>query len=265
MRPSALCHAIPAVLVTLIAASTAHAAPGFAMRWDHCYADGGATNKNFACDTNTGSANLVVTFSPDSAFTDLVGVAIYLDIQSASSTVPPWWQMVNAGTCRKTAISANIQPNSLDTHCDDIYGVSSAGGLGSFQETLPGHIKVSMAFGMPLEEQATVLPGREYFAANLQINYSKSVGTGACAGCLTPMCLTVFHIQLEGLSRSEFLYGQEGSNSNTVGWQGGSPDIQFYKDLEFDHPWTTGWVNVSCGLPTPARNATWGAIKSLYR
>ena len=88
--------------------SIATAAPGFAMRWDRCYADAGGSNKNFACNTNSGTETLVITFSPDTAIANLSGIEIYLDIQSASASIPAWWQLKNTGTCRQGAISVNM-------------------------------------------------------------------------------------------------------------------------------------------------------------
>ena len=247
--------------------SIATAAPGFAMRWDRCYADAGGSNKNFACNTNSGTETLVITFSPDTAIANLSGIEIYLDIQSASASIPAWWQMKNTGTCRQGAISVNMTADPSAVRCDDTFAGNAAGGIGAYNIFSPGpdRISMSIAEAAPQTALASVTPGREYFAANIKIDHTKSVGAGACVGCTTPMCLTIFQMRLVSPAHTEFIYGQEGPNSNTVGWQGGSPDIGFYKDTEFDHPWTTGWFNQACGLPTPARNQTWGAIKSMYR
>jgi len=57
-----------------------------------------------------------------------------------------------------------------------------------------------------------------------------------------------------------------GPNSNTAAWQGGSPALYYTPpDTTIYRRSPGSWFINSCGLPTPARTPTWGAIKSLYR
>jgi len=52
-----------AALLVLAFALTARAAstpPGVSLRWDNCFSDGGVANKDFACDTNSGSEMAMV-------------------------------------------------------------------------------------------------------------------------------------------------------------------------------------------------------------
>ena len=55
MRPAgtrALLVVLPALLAVV---SAAHAGSGVNLRWDRCLGDAGVFNKNFACNTNSGS------------------------------------------------------------------------------------------------------------------------------------------------------------------------------------------------------------------
>jgi hypothetical protein len=65
--------------------------PGVNIRWDNCFDDGGLMNKTFACNTNTGQEQLVVSFVLADAMPDVSGQEIIVDIRSASATLPAWW------------------------------------------------------------------------------------------------------------------------------------------------------------------------------
>jgi hypothetical protein len=94
-------------IMTVALAASAHAAttpPGVNLRWDSCYADGGVINKTFACDTNTGSERLVMSFVLDADMLDVSGQEIRVFIKSVNPTLPSWWALKNAGTCRVTSL-----------------------------------------------------------------------------------------------------------------------------------------------------------------
>jgi hypothetical protein len=84
-------------------------------------------------------------------------------------------------------------------------------------------------------------PGIEYYAGNLTILNSKTVGTGACTGCSRPLGWYVSLITVAGLA--------------------GRRD-----DLTAPLPGGYRWViwNDPAQI-VPARSSSWGQIKSLYR
>jgi len=82
----------------------------------------------------------------------------------------------------------------------------------------------------------------------------KTVGTGACAGCQTGVCIVFNSILLNTpiLANDRTLSGpSNGTDSNYCMWQGGG------------NP-TVG-VITGCPAATPTKQRTWGAVKALYR
>lgn len=83
----------------------------------------------------------------------------------------------------------------------------------------------------------------------LQISHVKTTGLGACSGCGTPVCivfnsLTVYDYPPFGGVRA---YVPNPLQRNFVTWQGGTSGMAI------------------CPAATPARNRTWGVLKTLYR
>lgn len=91
--------------------------------------------------------------------------------------------------------------------------------------------------------------GSEYYSMNFVVNNAKTVGTGACAGCLDPVCIVLNEILItqpagtpgESPAVTDLL------TSNYVTWQGG----------QIAAP--------GCPAATPTVNRTWGQVKSIYR
>jgi hypothetical protein len=118
-----------AALVLCCFATAAHAAQGMNLRWDACMGDGGVLNKNFACDTNTGSEQLVVSFQTDSVFAPVSGVEFSILIRSPLGAINNWWQLKNSGTCRQTALSASAAPLGTPVNCEPLWAGIASGGL----------------------------------------------------------------------------------------------------------------------------------------
>lgn len=261
-------------LASLVVVPSAHAARGTAIRWDQCYGDGGAANKNFACDTNVGSEALVVSFRPETTMTQVNGLEVTLTIVSAGSSLPAWWQFKNSGTCRQAALSTNFAISPTAVNCLDTFGGIAAGGIGSYQIGLGDQgfmanaARLTIAEAVSLADLAQIDAGHEYFAANIKITNVKTVGTGTCAGCVTPVCFLLRSVKVTepvGVGDLE-LFDPMGPNSWAAAWQGGSPVLQYNPETHCGGSCVfQGWSLEACGLPTPARNQTWGAIKSLYR
>src|SRR5262245_45469495 len=76
-------------------------AGGISLAWNDCLGAGGASNRTFACDTNAGFNDLYVSFDPPVDLSDVDGSNPIIDLQSASTPLPPWWQFKNAGSCHR--------------------------------------------------------------------------------------------------------------------------------------------------------------------
>ena len=243
-----------ALLVAITVSSVAHAA-GINLAWTDCKGDGGLSNRAFACNVNTGSNALVVSFVAPAGVTGMSGNELVVDVISTTSPLPAWWQMKNASTCRQNSLSTNfVAPGSL-ANCLDAWSGQGAGGIGAYTQVAPGggwtiptineaqHARMVIAI-------ATASPGpidadAEYFSGNILINNAKTVGTGACVGCTEAVCIVLNSLKItQGVGIGDFtLSTPVTAGSNIVTWQG---------------------IGADCNA-VPVRNATWGAVKSLYR
>jgi len=274
IRTAAL-FAVASLAFPMIAQSAAVSPPGVNLRWDQCYGDGGAWNKSFACDTNTGSDRMIASFELAADMPELVtGVEVSVDLASATNPIPAWWQFKNAGTCRAASLFANptIPPGS--TNCVDWADAQAAGGIGSYQVGAFGgqnSARIVMAFAVPFNALATLYAGQEYFAFQVGFNHAKTVGTGSCSGCTDPVVIFLSAIKVTTPVASADMQMNRGANwtgSQYVSWQSGYPiNIVHACGLHFldkcGLPYTT--FNVVPYDVTNARPSTWGQVKSLYR
>ena len=256
------------VVVALALPSVAIAGgPGVNIRWDNCFDDGGLMNKTFACNTNAGQEQLVVSFVLAEPMLDVSGQEIVVDIRSASATLPAWWAFRNAGTCRTASLAFTVGAVGSEVNCTEWSGGQAAGGIGVYQIGSPGPngALLKAAVAVPSTAPAALDPGVEYISGRLRINNLKTTGTGACAGCTEPVCiyLTAIVVTTPVLANNVWLTtGANDVASQVVTWQDG-----LVRNLAPNCGLVGCLPTFDCVLDpsTSARNSTWGAVKSLYR
>jgi hypothetical protein len=271
--------AVPAILIPLLsialaAAPAARAAttpPGVNIRWDKCYDDGGALNKVFACDTNSGSERIVCSLVLGQPAVNVTGCEIYVDMASQSITIPAWWQMRNAGTCRQSALSFLLTPPAGSANCLDWASGQSAGGgayLVGFHS--PNTVRIVSVAAVPTNALASLSSGQEYFVCTFEILHAKTVGAGSCGGCDVPMCIFLSRMKLTFANNDPlFVLLEQGANGLTsqyVTWQDGVPiNIQRQCDTPVESC-ISHYISFDCVASiTPIRSSRWGAVKALYR
>jgi len=243
-------------LLLALSASVAAAGPGLGLRWSNCIGDGGAINKAFACNSNTGSNQLTGTFEVAADMQNVSGNEIVIDLASAGASLPAWWQFRNPGTCRTTAMSMNTALSPLAVACVDWGSGLAAGGVGAYNIGLrgPNTARIVAALAVPSANLALLAAGQEYFSFNLIINNTKTMGATGCAGCQTGVCIVWNSLNLTtpiAANNKKISGPSNGFDADFATWQGGAGV-------------TVGQVT-GCGAATPTKNATWGAVKSLYR
>ena len=252
-------------LLLALSASIASAS-GVGLKWNSCAGDGGATNKAFACASNAGSNLLVGTFALDPAGPGLANVSgneVIIDLASADPVLPAWWQMFKLGTCRQASLSMNFVISALAVNCLDWAQAQSAGGIGAYNigQRGPNTSRIIAAIAVPPTALQNLVGGQEYFAFNVAIGNQKTVGTGNCAGCQTPVCIVFNSVNLTTpiLANNVKLSGPgNGTDSDYATWQGGAGVVV--------NPPPPGSPPVSgCPAATPTKNATWSQVKSMYR
>jgi hypothetical protein len=236
----------------------AAAAPGLGLRWTDCFGDGGQQNRTFACNSNFGGSDLLMlSFVPASDLSPVVQLEVVLDMTAASAALPAWWEYYNVGSCRQSGVTLfGFQPLP-GTACPDWAGGEGGGvNIAAYQVGIsgPNTARLRAVTTDGLASQATLAGGSEYFALRLDVNHQKTAGSGACAGCLTPICIAFSSLKLimhpqSGLPPS-FLTGRiNATDSDYATWQGGG----------------VPGGSAGCSAATPTRRTTWGAVRSMYR
>jgi hypothetical protein len=254
-RPLRLAVVSLALFASPLFTGLASVAPGIALAWDHCLAQGtGVQNKMFACDTNAGSNLLVGTFELTRPMPGVTAGEVILQVAAASATLPEWWQFHNAGSCRLTALSADALADPADVACPSwspgnlfvfLAAYCPQGGLCIDSPNVPNQARIKIVEAVTQQNATDLLGAQPYFAFNMTISNQTTVGTGACAGCEIPVCIVLNSINvIAGTVENRFISNAAAPGANFVTWQGGGP---------------------GCPGATPTRNATWGAVKSMYR
>ena len=240
----------------LLVASLALAEPSWAsgvnFSWDACTSEGGVQNKTFACDTNTGSDVLYGSFVLGTDQTNFIGVEATVDIHAQSTNLPDWWQFVNAGACRQSALTTGFDfSGDPGTACRVPWSAATTGGLGGYHTywTTPqvpsGSTSDAQALvvgAVPHADSAHLVAGTEYYAFKLTLSLTKSVGSGDCAGCSTPVCVTLSQIKVVGSDNSAQVLTDPIAASIAT-WQSAA----------------------SCPGSFAPRNVTWGQVRSVLR
>jgi len=230
----------------LLATATAASAAGVNLRWTACAGDGGVQNRAFACNSNLGSNVMVGSYVLDNDILHVNGNELVVDLATASASLPDWWRFTAAGTCRQAALSIAAHDGSA---CPDMFGLQASMNIAAYQMGLHGANSGRILCVNAVQTSLIVdlFAAQEYGIAKWTIQNAKTVGTGACAGCLTPTCITFNSANITteaGLSDTK-LTSEASPGSNYITWQGGA--------------------GTNCPAAVPTKNATWGSVKSLYR
>jgi len=217
-------------------------ASGVNMAWGtDCYTTNPTTNASYVCNKNTGSNQMIISFAPSVTQPQFVGIEVYMEGLAQAVAVPDWWKM-GSGECRPTAISADA--NFLTApmvDCVDPWGNLQGGGLAAYTDGgNQMHIIIGYAIAEPVQLDANV----EYYGCKVIITNAKTVGTGLCAGCTTPVIWGMHHLKSAELGPFEWLTEAIPGGNQCLTWQGST---------------------LPCATPVPVKNSTWGQVKSLYR
>lgn len=227
-------------LPALLAGPRPAAAAAIQLGWNDC---GFATarGKSFSCGTTTGTDVLVASFIPPGGMNQFLGLVGTLEVQTAQSTLPPWWELQGPGACRAGSLSASFDFAGY-AGCADFWASRNVmGGMSydaQYEGANRGRIRVICA--VPEDQRGPVAANSEFYAFRLSFNHAKSSGAGACAGCAEPACISLTAMLLsQPAGVGDHTLTASGGNA-LVTWQGGT-----------------------CASAT--RTGTWGKLKSIYR
>jgi hypothetical protein len=125
--------------------------------------------------------------------------------------------------------------------------------------------RLSAIYALPAAAAASLDAGTEYFCMRFTITHAKTVGAGSCPGCLDPVCLGLERLVISRpAGYSDLALAEETiPGSSTASWQGAATSST---RVQRDNPYFPNWFfrTLTCSAAIPARNQTWGSIKSLY-
>lgn len=249
-----------ALLLTLALLGPASAAAqglpsGLNLFWDRCYSTGGTISKTFACNSNTGPglamyASVVIPAD----MPKFTAASVIVDVFVSESPLPPWWQ-TRTGQCRANAIGVSFDGAVLDlSECMHIWMNSPVLSVLQIQQGLqgPNMFRINSGAAVPAgSELAWVADGTELVVARISISRAKTVGTGACPGCVGAACFEYRETKLEqpaGIGNYMVTNWATTGYAYLFGTSGGLAPQNVWDPCEVSAP-----------------NRTWGAIKTLYR
>lgn len=243
-------------------AKTAHAEPGMNLRWDACFADGGTVNKAFACDTQFGADALVLSFVPPTVMDSVNAIEFTLDIVGYHSA--SWWQFSPGSVCRPGTIGITVDPTRFPSMCSTAFVEGCAPSFLAFEDLSTISAGRHRIRGRVLREISPPYStmhggGSELLLAVLYVSHANPRG---CDDCRSPACIGLTQLKLVGptAARTTYLHGEVVPGGSTVTWQSGVASSA----LEPGPTPATTYRTILCSAAVPARNHTWGSIKSLY-
>ncbi len=123
------------------------------------------------------------------------------------------------------------------------FGTTTVAAVPLIPDGLLRRERIRVQMRVPNAAATALDPGIEYYGLRINITHAKTVGTGACVGCAAPMCLALGPASLVRNPASPQNVSLPQSDHHAVVWNG----------------------TTSCDRLVPARNRTWGTLKSLYR
>jgi hypothetical protein len=233
-------------VLLLAFAVPAACAGGANISWGNtCWGDVGSTDLlTWACNSNTYTGiRMTCSFHVDAAHTDFSGAGVHLSGWTEATTLPDWWQMSNQdpADCRWNAVSTqadySVLPQPEDGGvCRFAFGGNvPAGGMLYAWDTN----RMSVIAVWATADENALEAGQEYFLCQFLISAMKTVN--GCTGCSASVAWHLLMIEVGYAGETEYV------NADPDPYGGG------------------GYLFWQAELPTAARNATWGQIKSLYR
>lgn len=239
--------ALLAPVLIMMAVSRVQADPGLALNWNDCPLSPSSQRGLIAACQNSGSEELIASFELSAPLDSVIALEAVVDVQSAASTLPPWWQYGPAG-CRQQQLIASATFPGL-TACADFWQNSAT--YSGPPVYLPGAphggtntARIVISVAVLSSEARALAQGTRYYAARLTFLNSPDA---TCPGCETPACLVLNSIRLvriPGTATGDLeLTIPASAGANEATWQS---------------------VTATCDQ-VPVRRISWGRIKMLYR
>jgi len=216
----------------------------------------------FACLSNTVPASwkMTTSFMVDADIPDYNSFNAVIRGVSEAGAIPDWWELSAAATdCRYAAVS-NVSFNPAYAGVSDLCGYPFAGtamGGGAYGYIQPQVIQINGLYAVA-GDGAFLAGGTETFGYTVSIKNTKTVGTGSCTGCLFGMVFGLNYVVITKVSDGDI------DMIDTV-IPGGNQCLIWQRGFNMAAAGDYAAAVQPCNAPVPARNTTWGQVKSLYR
>lgn len=192
MRP-----ATPALLLTLLAPSAAHA-QGINLAWDDCTLGSFVHDKSDACNSDVGAPHkLVISLDPQGVIANVNGAQGIVDFQFDSGAVPDFWR-IEPGGCRQGKLAADVHIGSSNApfSCPEPWtqvGGTAGGAQSAVGVSGPNRIRITWIVAVPgtVTLDGNVAPDW-YLVA---LNFLRG-GTTTCTGCHVGACIVANEVRL---------------------------------------------------------------------
>jgi hypothetical protein len=237
-----------ALLLALI--STAAHADGINFNWGSiCWTESPVANRTFACNTNNSSASyqwpMTMSFVLDTGFDDLVGIEVTVLGESVQLELPDWWKL-GPTDCRPNAMTYTSDRSAYAGEtCSDWTAGEAVDAL-SYAWTGNGvQVRAIATLPTPVD----LAPG-EWYAGTLTLKNGRTVGIGACSGCVHGFSWGLALVTCVGHDGHREYFSEKAPDGNQcLRWN--------------DAPYRCG--GPSCALCVHSAATTWGRVKTLYR
>lgn len=231
-----------ALLVACI--GTARAQGGIDLSWNDCGAFG-TSSKTFTCASNTlTGAVLIASAVAPVPMDQLNGEESEFLLQTTAPALSPWWHLESGGCRGTSAISTSFDFTGGPFNCLDPWSGQAAGGM-LYEANYGALNRARLRTVGAIAGSTSITNTDEYEFFKVTLLGSKTVGTGACAGCTDGMCIVFTSLKLtQPAGVGDYVLTAPVIRQH-VTWQSG---VAFF-----------------CPAGDPVRNTTWGSVKSLYR
>jgi len=228
------------VAAVLVFGASASFAQGLNLYWNDCQS--GVTNFANTCATASGSTMSMHASVFPPSMPMFAATTTVVDIAVADATLPAWW-LTNAGQCRANAIGISYDPNNNPGTCPDLWQFNQNLQVSQIQQGVngPNRIRVNGVAAVPAGSELNVVGGSEQWVCRVTITRTNQL---TCAGCLTPATIVLNEMYMQQPGGLPAYRITNPADNYCIGYNGG---------------------DAQCPGATPTQNATWGAVKNLYR
>jgi hypothetical protein len=243
-------------------------ASGLDLTWSACNlgTTSGTGDITFDCANPAFQATLFGNYRLPQTMSQLVAMEAVLDIQTSSSTLPPFWHFEQGG-CNADGLSMNVGrpavecPSASNGTAWGSGGSSVISGISGYLPGLggPSRARLLLQVARPASSPIAVPGGTNYYAFHLGMFMD---GAGGCAGCTNPADILWSSATFYSLTSSEppITVESSGLRGNQVGVNGGLPGLSISSVSPSFTP-AVGYVPVSIF----GRNFLPGATARLFR